>query len=440
MSTSIERETNELWTSYLLRRLEAESIEVNPTISRNEFYCGINLSNGAELSIFRMTEGRSKPIPEHGTYNDVNEPLEETVEIQFSYKIMDTDLKFLFGADGTTTFTNESNVIVKGMFETYVEAGSGQTYQAEQVIDDIVQYAIEVERGGEPPVFVAYDRRESRPRTDDHVLDLTNEVDETNPDRLLEPETQRVEPSIEDRLGLPSAVSQTMLPGPSAFSTTVEPLQEPASLLQMALVAELDEPTHEPVDYEELQYLGNALLEYINKQEDERDYTVDIRGDQVQVSELFREGSTKKYASFDAARQGRVVDSRITANLGDTRYSINSDYLPAGVEEIVSDSVSVDYFVEELKDLDDKRELKKHLQEEGKRIGIEGTNVTLTSTGIKVSDKYDEPGTYSLLINIETGRLGIRTSYDSTARGKDRKQIVNHQYFELVQNVLPQHL
>ncbi len=171
MLPEIQRQPDELWTAYLIRKLQAKSVEV-PVLGKelSDYACDAYMTfQNSELVLTRMV-GKSDTIEKldcdhtigrtvfnnllHAKkYDDCTAPIAdfvtETVLICFDSE-EDYDIKFTFGRTDNILVSKaveeqEGKLILEGLFAKYgPELGPAFVLQhgAEEAIDDIVQFVM----------------------------------------------------------------------------------------------------------------------------------------------------------------------------------------------------------------------------------------------------------------------------------------------------------
>jgi|GEM_PF-5083883 len=180
-----ERKLDELWTSYLTRRLEEVGFTMSDyeANSNGEFSSEIHL--GADKNIQRiiyLEKDTHERIAKAPSYDDISKILKDCVFINDS--ATNADIWFYFGMDGTTR-CERSTAPPDKRFEKYEDREKGETYKAQEVIDDIVEYVKESGKSGVPK---AKDRNCPKPKAESREMKEPASRD----DRTLNEILQRV--------------------------------------------------------------------------------------------------------------------------------------------------------------------------------------------------------------------------------------------------------
>lgn len=140
--SDIQKKPDELWTTYLIRKLAAEGIDVGDfeTDEENDpgaSHADLPLEGDRNFSITKTFDRMA--MPELDSPQD--SLLEEAVLIDVVSTEEDTgeyDLVFMFEPSGNVEVQNMTHVQIKGFLAKYRLGG---TYTPEEVIADLVQYA-----------------------------------------------------------------------------------------------------------------------------------------------------------------------------------------------------------------------------------------------------------------------------------------------------------
>jgi hypothetical protein len=142
LDTAIVRKEDELWTSYLRRRLEAAGVEpAEPQWDEEDVFSVTDFTSDRSILISNKVHDS---IPEDladivqaTNYSQLPNLIEEKVAVDILPNDDIWDIEFEFHRDGTATFKNADRVKIQGLFSDYEHQ---KTYSAQKVVDDIVEY------------------------------------------------------------------------------------------------------------------------------------------------------------------------------------------------------------------------------------------------------------------------------------------------------------
>ena len=185
---TLERNPDELWTHYLIRRLEAEGISLGEPYFEDTHWA--RATTGKVLTVeLEFKDFFNSELFNQGTYADLADLLRRTLAEEV--EVDNFQSKIVFSKDGTARFVPyEDDTTLEGVFEKY-EVNT--EYPAEQVIGDLVEFAKEHVSGTQqdladaaelPPPEPAPERPTRMSREDISVLEKILRV-VTSTDRQL---------------------------------------------------------------------------------------------------------------------------------------------------------------------------------------------------------------------------------------------------------------
>jgi len=156
MATALEREADELWTSYLRRRLRQEGFEMPkleldtfPERGDEEYFASsLALENDALLlevdrnMVVKPATSTDSQINQATKISEISDLVREEVWVGVTFK-QDSDepsCRFSFGRDSTATVAREIPSNAHAFFDGYQEKNK---YDANKVVDEIIRYVRE---------------------------------------------------------------------------------------------------------------------------------------------------------------------------------------------------------------------------------------------------------------------------------------------------------